>query len=92
MFERFDFCWPDSNCSTAHMIYAYNEAIEGLRLALGPCPILLSLVQGLFHPARKVREAYWKLYNSAYIATQDSMVPFYPVMDGSCKSELSYIL
>lgn len=26
--------------------------------------------QGLFHPARKVREVYWRLYNSTYIGAQ----------------------
>ena len=35
-------------------------------------------VQGLFHPARKVRTAYWKLYNSLYIGTQDALTAFYP--------------
>ncbi len=26
--------------------------------------------QGLFHPARKVREVYWRLYNNVYIGAQ----------------------
>lgn len=26
--------------------------------------------QGLFHPARKVREVYWRLYNNVYIGSQ----------------------
>ena len=26
--------------------------------------------QGLFHPARKVREVYWKIYNTLYIGSQ----------------------
>ena len=30
----------------------------------------LSSLQGLFHPARKVREVYWKIYNSLYIGSQ----------------------
>jgi splicing factor 3B subunit 1 len=37
------------------------DAIDGLRLALGPSVILNYVLQGLFHPARKVREAYWKV-------------------------------
>ena len=28
--------------------------------------------QGLFHPARRVREAYWKIYNTLYIGSQVS--------------------
>ena len=32
----------------------------------------LDVLQGLFHPARKVREVYWRLYNSLYIGAQVS--------------------
>ena len=31
---------------------------------------ILYLIQGLFHPARKVREVYWKIYNMLYIGSQ----------------------
>ena len=27
-------------------------------------------LQGMFHPARKVRDVYWKIYNSLYIGSQ----------------------
>lgn len=54
------------------------EAIEGLRVALGPATILQYTLQGLFHPARKVREVYWKIYNTLYIGSQDALVPYYP--------------
>jgi hypothetical protein len=37
-------------------------------------------VQGLFHPARKVRTVYWKLYNSLYIGAQDALTSFYPAL------------
>jgi hypothetical protein len=36
--------------------------------------------QGLFHPARKVREVYWRLYNNVYIGAQDALVALYPRM------------
>jgi len=36
---------------------------------------------GLFHPARKVRQPYWRLYNDAYVQNGDSMVPYYPILD-----------
>ena len=29
-----------------------------------------SFPQGLFHPARKVREVYWKIYNMLYIGSE----------------------
>jgi splicing factor 3B subunit 1 len=38
-------------------------------------------MQGLFHPARKVRDVYWKLYNSLYIFAADAMVAGFPRMD-----------
>lgn len=34
--------------------------------------------QGLFHPARKVRQTYWKVYNNLYIGAQDALVAFMP--------------
>ena len=30
-----------------------------MRVALGPGVVLAHILQGLFHPARKVREVYW---------------------------------
>ncbi|KAJ6593117.1 hypothetical protein B0H19DRAFT_1365276 [Mycena capillaripes] len=32
----------------------------------------------LFHPARKVREVYWRIYNALYLSAADEPVPFYP--------------
>ena len=34
--------------------------------------------QGLWHPARKVRETYWRMYNNTYIGAQDALVAFWP--------------
>jgi splicing factor 3B subunit 1 len=73
------------------------EAIEGLRLALGPAVVMQYLVQGLFHPARKVRDMYWKVYNSMYLGAQDSIVPFYPRIEDDSRNqyeryELDYVL
>jgi splicing factor 3B subunit 1 len=54
-------------------------------------------VQGLFHPARKVREAYWKIYNNLYIGAQDALIPSYPMIDDDGfnhykRHELEYFL
>ncbi|KAI8913712.1 armadillo-type protein [Entophlyctis helioformis] len=70
--------WPNIFETSPHVINAVMEAIEGLRMALGPSVILNYIVQGLFHPARRVREIYWKIYNSMYIGSQDALVAFYP--------------
>lgn len=53
--------------------------------------------QGLFHPARKVRDVYWKIYNSLYIGGQDALVAGYPRIMNDPKNqyiryELDYVL
>lgn len=73
-----NFVWPNLFETSPHVINSVYEAIEGLGRALGPSCILMYLLSGLFHPARKVRQIYWKLYNSLYIAHQDSLVSFFP--------------
>ena len=38
------------------------------------------LLQGLFHPAKRVREPYWKVYNLLYIGAQDDMCMCFPTL------------
>ena len=47
------------------------------------------LRQGLFHPARKVREVYWKIYNSLYVGAQDALVAAYPRLEDDAKNTFS---
>lgn len=75
-----NYVWPNIFEESAHIIQAVNGAIDGCRLALGPAVLLYYLLQGLFHPARKVRQVYWRLYNNLYMGAQDALVPMYPVM------------
>ena len=56
-------------------------AIDACRIALGSGIVLSYVLQGLFHPARRVREIYWKVYNNLYVGAQDALVSFYPNMD-----------
>jgi splicing factor 3B subunit 1 len=37
-------------------------------------------LQGLWHPARRVRQIFWRVYNMVYVGEQDSLVPFQPVL------------
>jgi splicing factor 3B subunit 1 len=76
-----NYVWPNIFESSPHVINAVMEAIEGMRVALGPAVILNYCLQGLFHPARKVREVYWKIYNSLYIGAQDALVAAYPILE-----------
>jgi len=70
--------WPNIFETSPHVINAVTEAVEGMSRSLGPGTVLSYLLQGLFHPARKVREIYWRVYNNLYIAHQDALVAFYP--------------
>ncbi|KAG3179472.1 Splicing factor 3B subunit 1 [Phytophthora cactorum] len=76
-----NFVWPNIFETSPHVINAVFEAVEGCRVALGPHVILQYVLQGLFHPARRVREVYWKIYNSLYMYAQDGLTPAYPVLD-----------
>ncbi|KAF6143364.1 hypothetical protein GIB67_001308 [Kingdonia uniflora] len=76
-----NYVWPNIFETSPHVINAVMEAIEGMRVALGAAAILNYCLQGLFHPARKVREVYWKIFNSLYIGAQDALVAAYPVLE-----------
>ena len=52
-----------------------------MRVALGAATVLNYCLQGLFHPARKVREVYWKIYDYLYFGAQDALVAAYPVLE-----------
>ena len=72
--------WPNIFETSPHLIQTVTGAIDGMRVALGPAVMLNYILQGLFHPARKVREVYWRLYNNIYIGSQDALVAAYPRM------------
>jgi len=48
--------WPNCFETSLHVIGAVMDAIEAMRVCLGPGVLLSYVLQGLFHPARKVRE------------------------------------
>ena len=82
-----NYVWPNIFETSPHVINAVSGAVDGMRLSLGPAIVLNYLLQGLFHPARKVREVYWKLYNNLYIGAQDALVAFYPMFeDDTCNT------
>eukprot|EP00257_Ricinus_communis_P019781 XP_015578867.1 splicing factor 3B subunit 1 [Ricinus communis] len=82
-----NYVWPNIFETSPHVINAVMEAIEGMRVALGAAVVLNYCLQGLFHPARKVREVYWKIYNSLYIGAQDALVAAYPVLEDELNNE-----
>ncbi|XP_055676623.1 splicing factor 3B subunit 1 isoform X1 [Lutzomyia longipalpis] len=82
-----NYVWPNIFETSPHLVQAFMDAVEGLRVALGPIKILQYTLQGLFHPARKVREVYWKIYNSLYIGGQDALVAGYPRISNDPKNQ-----
>ncbi|EKX72597.1 splicing factor 3B subunit 1, putative [Theileria equi strain WA] len=75
-----NYVWPNVFETSPHLTQSVFDAIDGFRVSLGPAILFNYTVQGLFHPARKVREAYWRVYNNLYIGHQDAMVPLYPLI------------
>ncbi|XP_072037887.1 splicing factor 3B subunit 1-like isoform X2 [Amphiura filiformis] len=92
-----NFVWPNIFETSPHVIQAVMDAIEGLRVGIGPNKMMHYTLQGLFHPARKVRDVYWKIYNTLYIGAQDALVAGYPRVTNDEKNqyvryELEYFL
>lgn len=92
-----NYLWPNIFESSPHLVQAFMGAVEAMRVALGPIRMLQYVLQGLFHPARKVRDVYWKVYNTLYIGGQDSLVAGYPRVEDDEKNnfvrhELNYVL
>lgn len=78
MMHLMNLVWPNCFETSPHVIGAVMDAVEAMRVTLGPGVLLSYVLQGLFHPARKVREVYWRIYNSLYLGAADTLVPFYP--------------
>ncbi|KAK2661216.1 hypothetical protein Ddye_007749 [Dipteronia dyeriana] len=78
-----NYVWPNIFKTSPHVLNVGMEAIEEVRVALGVAVALNYCLQGLFHPARNVREVYWKIYNFLYIGTQNALVAAYPTLEAS---------
>ncbi len=92
-----NYVWPNVFENSPHLVQAFMDAVDGMRVSLGPTKVLQYVLQGLFHPARKVRDVYWKIYNTLYIGSQDALVPAYPRIPDDAKNtyarhELDYVL
>ena len=77
----FNHLWPNIFEESPHVLTACMNAVNGCRVALGPGVILMYTLQGLFHPARRVRDTIWRVYNNLYIGGSDALVAFYPRLD-----------
>ncbi|OAL39707.1 hypothetical protein AYO20_01104 [Fonsecaea nubica] len=93
MVHLLNLLYPNLFETSPHVIDRIIEAIEAIRMAVGTGIVMNYVWAGLFHPARKVRTPYWRLYNDAYVHSADAMVPYYPNLkeDGLPRDEL-YIM
>lgn len=94
MVHLLNLLYPNLFETSPHVIDRIVEAIEAIRVAVGPGLVLNYVWAGLFHPARKVRTIYWRVLSDCYIGAADAMVPYYPDMDEDTidRPELSIIL
>ena len=94
MVHLLNLVFPNIFETSPHVIDRIIEAIDAIRMAVGTGVVMNYVWAGLFHPARKVRTPYWRLYNDAYVQNADAMVPYYPNLeaDGLVRSELSIIV
>lgn len=92
----FNHVWPNILETSPHVIQAVMDAMEGFRIALGPGILYRHIIQGLFHPARRVRSIMWNVYNTLYLNCQDSLVPHYAELQLDrgkyCRRELYLIV
>ena len=65
--------------TSPHAIARVIDGLEALSYAIGPGVFMNYIWAGLFHPARNVRRAFWKVYNNVYIQHTDALVPHYPI-------------
>lgn len=65
--------------TSPHVISRILEGLEALSYSTGPGVASNYVWAGLFHPAKHVRTAFWRLYNSMYVQHVDALVPNYPV-------------
>ncbi|KAI9840798.1 MAG: hypothetical protein M1838_003895 [Thelocarpon superellum] len=80
MLHLLNLLYPNLFETSPHVIDRIIEAIDAIRMAIGTGMVMNYVWAGLFHPARKVRQPYWRLYNDAYVQSADAMVPYYPTL------------
>ena len=63
MIHLLNLLYPNLFETSPHVIDRIIEAIDAIRMAVGSGVVMNYVWAGLFHPARKVRQPYWRLYN-----------------------------
>ncbi|PNS20870.1 splicing factor 3B subunit 1 [Sphaceloma murrayae] len=81
MLHLLNLVWPNIFETSPHVIDRMIEAIDAIRVAVGTGTVANYLWAGLFHPARKVRVPYWRVWNDCYVMSADALVPYYPSVE-----------
>lgn len=81
---------PNIYETSPHVINRILDSIDSLRLVLGTGSFTNYVWAGLFHPAKKVRVPYWKMYNSAFVHHSDGLVPYYPRIEFLLDDNIDY--
>ncbi|KAI9679892.1 MAG: U2 snRNP component prp10 [Caeruleum heppii] len=94
MLHLLNLLYPNLFETSPHVIDRIIEAIDAVRMAVGSGVVMNYIWAGLFHPARKVRLPYWRLYNDAYVQGADGLVPYYPGLgaEGLERPELAIVI
>ncbi|CAI5446674.1 unnamed protein product [Caenorhabditis angaria] len=82
-----NFVWPNMLENSPHLIQRWVFACEGMRVSLGPIKVLQYTLQALWHPARKVREPVWKVFNNLILGSADAIVAGYPRIENTETNE-----
>ena len=80
LIDLLNYVWPNIFETSPHVMMAFTDAIEGLRCGLGVNRLMSYVLQGLFHPARRVRDVYWRIFNLFYVGAQDDLCSCYPTL------------
>lgn len=86
LLHLFNHLIPNVFESSMHFVESFMNSMEAMRLSLGPGIVLMHTLAGLFHPARKVRSQFWRIYNQLVIYAGGELVPYYPIMKSSEKN------
>lgn len=94
MVHLLNLLYPNLFETSPHVIDRIIEAIEAVRMAVGSGIVMNYVWAGLFHPARKVRVPYWRVFNDAYVRDADALVAYYPDLcsEGVRRDELDIVL
>jgi len=92
-----NFIWPNMLENSAHVIQRFVFACDAMRVSLGPIKVLQYCLQALWHPARKIREPCWKVFNNLILGSQDALVAGYPRIANTKRNqyqryELDYVM